>query len=285
MQRGCAFVLSAILLVATTQITNAQVIYTFGTYSQNFDTLASTGSNVPWNDNATIPGWYANQTSYTTSNGTGNTAGLYSYGGGAINPPTDRALGAIPSNSTNPIVFAVQILNNTTSTFNTFSLAFVGEQWRNAGGGVVDSLNFDYLVTSATGNQIAASGYTADSNLNFTALHVMHPASALDGNDPANQTHLSDTLTGLSWGPGQYLWLRWTDNRLPSNPNNGLSIDDLSFSAAVPEPGVIASIGVLGLGVFAMRNLRSKKKEASEETEKTETASEDNPVVETPTVV
>jgi hypothetical protein len=277
MQRGCAFVLSALLIFSTSQISQAQVIYTFGTYSQNFDTLASSGNNNPWVDNATITGWYANQTSYRASDGTGSSAGLISFGGGSINPPTDRALGATPSNNNPTIVFAVQLFNNTTSTFHSLNLSFIGEQWRNAGGGVADSLNFDYLVTSTAGNQLNAGGYTADAALNFFALHVNKPATALDGNDPANRTSLGDTISGISWAPGQYLWLRWTDNNISPNPNNGIAIDDLSFSATVPEPGVIASVGLLGLGIFAVRNLRSRKKEPVSE-EKTEPASEENPV-------
>jgi hypothetical protein len=106
----------------------------------------------------------------------------------------------------------------------------------------------------------------------------------LDGNAPVNQTPLNDTLTGLNWGPGQFLWLRWSEIRLPATPNNGLAIDGLSIS--VPEPGVIASVGVLGLGICAVRNLRGRKKQAApEEAEKTEAASEENASVENPAVV
>jgi hypothetical protein len=28
------------------------------TYSQNFDTLAQTGTNITWSNDSTIPGWY-----------------------------------------------------------------------------------------------------------------------------------------------------------------------------------------------------------------------------------
>jgi hypothetical protein len=275
MQRGCAFVLSALLLVSSSQLATAQVIYTFGTYSQNFDTLASTGTNNPWIDNATITGWYSTETSYKANDGTGNSAGLYSYG---TTGSTERALGSIVSNSVPTVRFAAQLLNNSGSTIQSINLSFVGEQWRNSGGGVVDTLAFEYLVTASPTNQISAGGYTGDSNLDFTALHVAAPASALDGNLPVNQTPLNDTITGLNWGPGQFLWLRWSEIRLPNAPNNGLAIDGLTL--AVPEPGVIASVGLLGLGFFAVRNLRSKKKAtAPEEAEKTETASEEQPAV------
>ncbi|MFY8268910.1 MAG: hypothetical protein ACOVLK_05865, partial [Terrimicrobiaceae bacterium] len=43
---------------------HAQVVIdnaTSFTYSQNFDTLATTGTNNTWTDNSTIPNWYSNR--------------------------------------------------------------------------------------------------------------------------------------------------------------------------------------------------------------------------------
>jgi hypothetical protein len=41
-----------------------------GGYTQNFDSLANTGTDVPWVDNTTLPGWYSTRTDYRTGAGT-----------------------------------------------------------------------------------------------------------------------------------------------------------------------------------------------------------------------
>ncbi|MDW8478827.1 MAG: hypothetical protein RML12_01830 [Xanthomonadales bacterium] len=46
---------------------------------QGFDGLAGSGSNLPWSDNATVPGWYANRPDYSTGNGSSTAGALYSY--------------------------------------------------------------------------------------------------------------------------------------------------------------------------------------------------------------
>ena len=67
-----------------------------GTYSQNFNTLLSTGSVNSWLENSTISNWYSQRTStstnYAASNGSNTTGGLYSFGSSGIQ---ERALGSI----------------------------------------------------------------------------------------------------------------------------------------------------------------------------------------------
>ncbi|HET8942873.1 MAG TPA: hypothetical protein VFN13_12895, partial [Rudaea sp.] len=78
------------LLVATTvvfglvSVAQAQVSLT-GTgsanqYTQNFDTLAQSGSGNTWSDNSTIAGWYSTRTTYNASNGSSTSGALYSFG-------------------------------------------------------------------------------------------------------------------------------------------------------------------------------------------------------------
>src|SRR5512144_2038822 len=59
-----------------------------GTYSQNFNSLASAATGA-WTDNSTLPGWYAAKknngtpnsfTAYTATTGTGTAGALYSFG-------------------------------------------------------------------------------------------------------------------------------------------------------------------------------------------------------------
>jgi hypothetical protein len=236
---------------------SAQIIFMGGTYSQNFDTLASTGSSNPWVNNVTLAGWYSTRTSYEADDGTGNTGNLYSYGGGTTNPITDRALGSITSNPLPNITYGIQIFNATGSTIESFDLSYFGEQWRNSGGNTGNSLVFSYLVTTSPLNELTGTGYTAVPSLDFNSILVGSPATSLDGNAPQNRTLISGTVSSLGWDPGEFLWLRWVDNKLPGTPNNGLALDDLAFTA-VPEVGPIALVLVLGAGAFAFRNLRQK---------------------------
>ncbi|KAB2894480.1 MAG: hypothetical protein F9K35_16325, partial [Burkholderiaceae bacterium] len=78
---------------------HAQVTFT-GTYTQNFDTLASSGTGNAWANNSTLPGWFLfNKTpsaiiAYDAGDGGGNTGKFYSFGTGTS---TDRALGGLAS--------------------------------------------------------------------------------------------------------------------------------------------------------------------------------------------
>jgi hypothetical protein len=83
---------------------------------------------------------------------------------------------------------------------------------------------------------ITDAGFTADTDLDFTAPQDGSTGAALDGNIVANQANPSDTITGISWAPGQTLWLRWTDINDASN-DDGLGIDNLSFSATASSTG------------------------------------------------
>ncbi|MEI7535014.1 MAG: hypothetical protein WCK57_11655, partial [Verrucomicrobiae bacterium] len=80
----------------------AQVLMSGGTYSQNFDSLAGSGSNNGWTNNVTLLGWYASKVSVDNTNisagsGTSTTGGIYSFGTNGINSASDRALGSLAS--------------------------------------------------------------------------------------------------------------------------------------------------------------------------------------------
>ena len=72
-----------------------------GSYTQNFDALLNTGSVNSWVENSTIPNWYSQRTtastSYAASTSSSTSGGLYSFGASGTN---DRALGAISSSNT-----------------------------------------------------------------------------------------------------------------------------------------------------------------------------------------
>ena len=77
----------------------AQIPTSAGNYSQDFNSLAISGTSNPWLDNVTLPGWYASKTAggatvttYRGDNGSGNAGALYSFG---PTSSSERALGSI----------------------------------------------------------------------------------------------------------------------------------------------------------------------------------------------
>lgn len=224
------------------------------TYSQNFDTLATSGTNNTWTDNSTIPGWYSNKVIYISTNGSSTTGGLNSLG---ATGSTDRALGATTSGSAATVNFGMVLQNASGFSINLSNilLSYTGEMWRvNA---TAQSLAFEYQVSAAPITSITSGTYSANTNLNFTSP-ATSTAAAVDGSSAANKTSFSNIAISSSGvlNNGEYLSLRWTKTG-SSSPSIG--IDDLTISAtasAVPEPSTWALIG-LG-SAFLLWRIRRK---------------------------
>jgi hypothetical protein len=258
MLRRMLLVLVVIPLAASAA--NAQVVYLTGTYAQNFDSLATTGNNIPWTNNVTLPGWHSSRSSYDASDGTGNTGSLYSFGVAGTNPVTDRALGSIASGNTGTVLYSLQLFNSSNITFTDITVSFWSEQWRNGGSTTPNINEFAYLVTNdSTGAPLTAAGYTDVNELFFAAPINGGSPGPLDGNLPVNRIFLSHSFSIGTWAPGQFLWLRWSDPNEPGN-DNGMAIDEVIFTV-VPEPTVIASLGASLLGLWGVRRWRRQQRE------------------------
>jgi len=234
-------------------------------YTQNFNTLVASDS-AAWANNTTLAGWYWSRTDpalspvtpaiYVAANGTGPSQGnILSLGN-----TSDRAFGAQNSNTAGQLLqYGLALTNSSGSTLNSFNLSYNGEQWRAiSGGGVNDKLSFEYQVFAAgEGSLTASSGWTALSSLDFAAPVVSDSNSSVNGNVAGQSSKSGGNTAALNWGVGQELWLRWTDTTTISgnNPQLGmLGVDDVAFSATVPEPGqfLLATLA-LGLVVWARR--------------------------------
>lgn len=232
---GCATVAQA-----------ASISYTGGVYSQDFNTLAGAAGDHAWVDDSTIPGWYATRTVYRSSSGGDITGNLYAYGAA---DSTERALGALGSNTSGDIYFGVILTNNTGATLDTVEIAYTGEQWRQT----KDQQN-TLDVSYALGTSSLTSGvYTAIPQLTFSAIAYNQPAaSAVNGNDPAYRQAISFTLSGLNWLDGQTFVLRFLKANAP-DVDQGLAADDLTLEAstnAVPTPAAFpAGLALLGLSM------------------------------------
>lgn len=227
------------------------------TYSQSFDTLASTGSVTFVND-TTLTGWSlfrALGTSMAVNAGTGssNAGGFYSFGASAS---AERALGSIASTSTGTINYALSLTNNSGSALDSFTLGYDGEQWRNGGVAAAHALTVQYGFGSS---YASVSWQTAGAGFDFTSVVGSTTAAAVDGNVAGKVAGLGGTIA-TNWAVGDTLWIRWTDVD-NTGGDHGLAIDNVSFSvtaAAVPEPTsyalMLAGLGAVG---FIARRRRS----------------------------
>ena len=212
--------------------------------SQNFDTLATTGTTNTWTDDTTLPGWYsqftttANPTVYRADDGSSNAGAIYSYGTGTS---TERAFGTTSSGTPVTIFNALKLTNDTASPITSLGINFNGEQWRNGGNTTAQTLAFQYQVANAgtiTDANTPTTGWTAFTALDFVSPTVGATAAALDGNAAANRTAKSASLV-VTINPGQEIWLRWIDINDAGN-DHGFGIDDLSIipngPAGTPTP-------------------------------------------------
>ena len=226
-------------------------------YTQSFDTLAATGTTgiaLPNGWRVSEDGAAANGT-YGIGTGSLNTGNVYSFGTAGS---TDRALGTLRSGQLVPTVGAI-FTNATGSSITDLVIAYTGEQWRD-GGSAIDSLNFQYSLTSTNiADALTSSAWTSVSSLNFLSPTNSSNGGALVGNAAANSRALSGTLSNLAIGSGATFAFRWIDAD-PAGADDGLAIDSFrvhatnAVVAAVPEPAswamMIAGFALIG---FAAR--------------------------------
>ena len=166
------------------------------------------------------------------------------------NGSSDRALGALATSNQIPS-FGLVLVNNTSQTFASLDVSFIGEQWRAGDANILDVLSFRYGFGSSL-----TDATTSFNSLNFVTPNLAGGNIALNGNDPANQTSLHDIITGLNWAPGQSLVLRWDAVDI-TGQDNGLAIDDLSLvGVPVPGPGALALLSAAGLVGTSRRQRR-----------------------------
>src|ERR1035437_2120386 len=232
--RSCAagLITAAVFLAGPV---SGQILMSGGTYAQNFDALASSGTANGWTNNLTLPGWYASKasadsTTFSAGSGTSVTGGIYSFGTNGINPASDRALGSLAS-AGNTYAYGVRFTNDTASAQTNIIISCTGEQWRNGGSGVAETISFYYAAgSSPMTNSFSAAAWTSFNALNFTSRITSVSSAALDGNAAANrQVFANVVLTGVVVQPGQELFLRWADTD-DAGSDDGLAIDNLTVS-------------------------------------------------------
>ncbi len=228
--------ISALVLLFVNQFAHAQIAVNqlTDTLTENFNSLAETGTQNTWTQNSTLLGWYgyrvANQlpvTLYRADDGSANSGGLYSYGVDA-----DRALGSLASGSTGTMVFGLRMKNQTGNTITSVTVSYTAEQWRVAStvpnflkcfykiDASLDGLSPDELTNK--------TGYISVADLDVESVKLNGTATKLDGNLPENKKQFSATIN-VVWKAGEELFFRWDDDDQQGS-DHGLALDDLRIS-------------------------------------------------------
>jgi hypothetical protein len=231
----CFTALAIFLALALPVSAQTCVSLTNITYTQNFDTLANTGTS------SVLPtGWFFSESgtnanaTYTAGTGSGNAGDTYSFGAAAS---TDRALGGLQSGSLIPAIGAC-FVNNSGSSIEV-SIGYTGEQWRlGQSGRGADRLDFQYSTDATALNNGTWTDFNA---LDFSSPIAIGTVGALDGNAAANRTGFSSTaLPGVTIPNGGRLFIRWLDFNVTGS-DDGLAVDDFSLT-----PGVTSNLSGLG---------------------------------------
>jgi len=218
-----------IIIAVLTLSVKGQISLTSNSYSQDFNTLANSGTS------STIPsGWYFFETgtnantTYTAGTGSDNAGDTYSFG---LTLANDRALGGLRSSNLVP-TFGAGFTNNTGGTITSITISYTGEMWRLGYAGRYDRLDFQYS-TNAT--SLTDGTWTDVDALDFTSPDVNGSVGARDGNNNTYRTSISNTITGLSISNGSTFWIRWIDFDA-TNADDGLAVDDFSMTNDSPLP-------------------------------------------------
>jgi hypothetical protein len=244
---------------------------------QNFDSLASGGTNNAWSNDVTLPGWslfnkdFVAITTYNAGIGDSNVGNFYSFGGSAS---SERALGGVasggayfgsPASGAVAGWMALSLVNNTGQSLSQATLSYSGEQWRNGGNANTQMMNVEYGIGPTF--QTVSSWTAAPAGFSFSSPVTGATATAVDGNGAGRVAGLGGTIP-LTWSNGDVLWFRWIENNDTGN-DHGLALDDFSFVSNVPEPSVSLLVGAALASPF-IRRRRQRQRFASEASEPAE---------------
>lgn len=196
--------------------------------TENFDSLPSTGTT----SGALPAGWSFAESGisadslYGVSTGSAAGAGAYDYGSSGS---SDRALGMQRQTGSNTAaeIFA-QFQNATGAVIPAFEITYRSEQWRVGG---LRELRQDFVQVHYRVNDgpwiYAGAGLAGRSSIVSWSLG---PAAS-NGN---SRFYNCSGSIAPNIGPGDTLWLRWSDVDSGAGLHDGLAVDNFSITA-VPE--------------------------------------------------
>jgi hypothetical protein len=217
---------------------SAAIIYTDGTYTENFDSIGTSGTDTP---NGWITGKYTSTQNQDppesapvderlyANNGSSSTKGRsYNYG---TTGDSDRAVGNISTTSSGDRAVQLALTNNTGSDIIELDLAYTGEQWRDWITGTNEKLSVWFSTNPGSG--FVSMGGQFD----FHAPSNSGLSSAIDGNDPANRTEISGLYVfDTPILDGQTFYITWHDINDSGVNDHALAIDDVSITLVYEPP-------------------------------------------------
>jgi hypothetical protein len=221
-QNLCTLVLTAFFLLFLSS-TNGQISMTASPtfYSQNFNSLNnnSSGTNVTWTDNTTLPGWYTNGQSTYRTYSPGDavpTNRIWSTGSAAGN--TDRSLGSLMS-STTIRAWGLQLKNNTGATLPSITIGFDALRWYLGGTG--SNFKVQYSTSSTNvGDAVASANWTSIATIT------------------TQTTGLSYLLSSINLSPNATITIRFISDYSGSSSNFALwATDNFTASWATAPAG------------------------------------------------
>ena len=220
-----AVVLTVLVALVPAASADSQPITSGGTYTQDFNTLASSGAS------SAVPGGWAFSESgtnansaYTAGTGSSNAGDTYSFGAAAS---TERAFGGLQSGTLLPTI-GVQFRNDTGTTIGRLTISYNCEMWRQGSSGRTDRLDFQYSLDATS---LTSGTWTDIDALDCNGIDT-GTVGAKDGN--SLHTAVSSNILGLGIASGTIFWLRWNDFDA-SGADDGLAVDDFSLTAQGPN--------------------------------------------------
>jgi hypothetical protein len=246
-------------------------------YQQNFNSLARSGTDVVWNNNTTLPGWYAASTAggsyatYSTSAGGVSTHGLYSYGSStSVNGDTDRALGSLNQDASGHIAYGVLFQNTSGATMNSVTLAFTAEQWRKVSTSEkgYQRVKLSYQISPVI--NVTAAGITSgeyheipEGNL-ITLDTVSTTNQSMDGNATGNFASVQIILP-VVFPAGQQMMIRFFDENNTS-VDAAMALDDFSATFSMTVVSGITVTSDYSLTAYADQGILRDIPEAGQAT-------------------
>ncbi len=183
----------------------------------------------------------------------------------------EEAFGTLTNNGEQQVIAAVF---QAQAKIKEINVVYFGEQWGRGGGGITDTLHFEYTIfqgvmdaniTGDAPNQVGdiwldeTNGDIVVNSANgpdFSSQTTVGAAGAVDGNVFRD---VRDFDLELLLDKGDLLVLRWVDLDIPGGRDDLLAIDDLSITVTVivvPEPAT-AAMSVLAMGAISLRRRRA----------------------------
>jgi fibronectin-binding autotransporter adhesin len=246
------FGLLTLLSVRTAHGQAISLTGTGGVISQNFNTL---NSAVTWQNNITLPGWYANTNTLSDNiplalfnQGSATASGFFSMGTSG-----ERALGFRPTTGTyTNTAIGVIFRNTTASTMRISQIVYTGEMYTGRDvANLLDGYQFFYQksatpITSLApfsavdGNSFETNASNVDAGWNRlgTLDYAVSSVTAGAIYNPPLVTDIAVSLDTLTLAPNEYITLRW---RNPNDANGDavMGIDNFAISYVVPGSDIV----------------------------------------------